>query len=295
MAILSCSQMPHVLLTRQRRVHAALTLSQLPALFRIAQLLLHQACGEHCKDSWALSRSIRDPTSTLLLSHTGNASPNDDLVTILTASSGHYGPIFNAYLEAQNALILKGKLWGAKYINLKTLLIGNGWFDPLIHYQAFYNFTVSPGNTYDYKPFNEQQQTEIYNALYAPGGCVEQTQNCYKTGDNDICGKADGFCAFFVEYELGRYANRDEYDFRELTPDPFPYNFYSDYLNTPKVQQAIGSFVNYSDYSGTVGSSFGTTGDDDREDGTVEAVRALVKQGVYVVQYTGDADYNCNW
>jgi len=208
---------------------------------------------------------------------------------------GHYGPIFNAYLEAQNALILKGKLFGAKYINLKTLLIGNGWFDPLIHYQAFYNFTVSPGNTYDYAPFNAQQEKEMYDALYAPGGCVEQTRKCYETGDNAICGSADGFCAFFVEYELGRYVSRDEYDFRELTPDPFPYNFYSNYLNTPKVQQAIGSFVNYSDYSGVVGNSFGTTGDDDREDGTIEAVRALVKQGVYVVQYTGDADYNCNW
>lgn len=37
---------------------------------------------------------------------------------------GHYGPIFNEYIETQNALIKKGKLHGAKYINLKTVLIG---------------------------------------------------------------------------------------------------------------------------------------------------------------------------
>lgn len=37
---------------------------------------------------------------------------------------GHYGPIFNEYIETQNAMIKQGKLHGAKNINLKTVLIG---------------------------------------------------------------------------------------------------------------------------------------------------------------------------
>jgi hypothetical protein len=35
----------------------------------------------------------------------------------------------------------------------------NGWYDPLIQYQAYYNFTVWPGNTYDYSPFNARYVT----------------------------------------------------------------------------------------------------------------------------------------
>jgi hypothetical protein len=82
---------------------------------------------------------------------------------------------------------------------------------------------------------------------------------------------------------------------RYLTPDPFPYNFYTQYLNLEKVQKAIGAFTNYSDYSAAVGNYFNTTGDDARESFTVEDMGLLLKQNVTVMMYTGDADYNCNW
>ncbi|KAK4504685.1 hypothetical protein PRZ48_002646 [Zasmidium cellare] len=208
---------------------------------------------------------------------------------------GHYGPIFNEYIETQNALIKGGKLHGAKWINLKTVLIGNGWYDPLIQYEAFYNFTVNPGNTYDYAPYNKSTQEMVYNSMYGKGNCYDMTVDCNTHGTNEICAAADTFCYNEVEYILDSVTGRDEYDIRELTPDPFPYNYYVDYLNTAKVQKAIGAFTNYSDSSSTVGSSFSNTGDDDREEGTVEAVRKLVEQGVYVVEYYGDADYVCNW
>lgn len=85
------------------------------------------------------------------------------------------------------------------------------------------------------------------------------------------------------------HSGRDEYDMRELTPDPFPYNFYEDYLNSPKVQAAIGAYQNFSSSSETVGNSFGSTGDDDRESGTIKHVRNLLNAGVQVVMYFGDA------
>lgn len=43
-------------------------------------------------------------------------------------------------------------------------------------------------------------------------------------------------------------------------PDPFPPRFYVDYLNTPKVQSAIGAYVNFSEFSPTTGDAFATTG-----------------------------------
>ncbi|KAG7002027.1 hypothetical protein G7Y79_00029g063230 [Physcia stellaris] len=204
---------------------------------------------------------------------------------------GHYGPVFNEYIETQNAKNISG----AHKINLDAVLIGNGWFDPLIQYQAYYNYTVFPGNTYNYSPYNASVQAQVFNNLYGTGNCVDQTKDCYRTGQNAVCSAADTFCANLVEGVYDNVLGRDEYDVRELTPDPFPYSFYVDYLNTPAVQAAIGAYQNFSESSNAVGTNFGTTGDDDRKSGTVEDVLKLLQQGVTVSLYFGDADYNCNW
>ena len=200
------------------------------------------------------------------------------------------------YIEEQNALIKAGQLQGAHHIELETVLIGNGWYDPLIQYEAYYNYSVNPGNTYGITFNNSVTKQKMYNAMYGEGNCYDMTVKCYNTGRNDVCAAADNFCYQEVEYVWDKYLGRDEYDSRELTPDPFPYNYYPEYLNTPKVQQALGAFVNFTDYSDTVGSAaFGNTGDDDRLQGSVKDCKKLVKQGVYMVQYNGDADYICNW
>ena len=132
--------------------------------------------------------------------------------------------------------------------------------------------------------------------MYGEGNCYDMTVQCYETGRDDVCESADNFCYGEVEIVLDVYANRDEYDIRELTPDPFPYSFYPKYLNKPEVQQAIGAFVNFSDYNAdAISFAFGNTGDDDRTEGAVKDCQKLVEQGVYLVQYNGDADYICNW
>jgi len=208
---------------------------------------------------------------------------------------GHYGPVFNEYIENQNSKHLPG----AHKVELESVLIGNGWYDPYLQYQAYYNFTVFPGNTYNYSPFNASLQSQFYNNLYGPGNCVDQILDCKARGIDEICASADAFCANLVESIYDIYLERDEYDVRELDtadyPDPFPYSFYIDYLNTPEVQSAIGAYQNYSESSNAVYAAFTSTGDDNRESGTVEAMRALIAQDVTVMMYTGDADYNCNW
>jgi carboxypeptidase C (cathepsin A) len=175
-------------------------------------------------------------------------------------------------------------------------MIGNGWYDPRIQYEAFYWFAVSPGNTYDYKPFNSSVEAMMYNSFYGPGNCQEQSLDCNIRGNNDVCAVADTFCYNNVESLLGTYAQRSEYDIRELVPDPFPYGYWKEYLNSAKIQQALGAFVNYTgDGGSTVGSAFANTGDDDRESSTVAASRFLADEGVYTVHFAGDADYVCNW
>ena len=205
---------------------------------------------------------------------------------------GHYAPVFNEYFETQNAKNIPG----AHKINLKTVTIGNGWYDPLIQYQAYYNYTVSPGNPYHFKPFNASFEKLMFDNLYGKGNCTDGIRHCAATGDNDICSKADDFCANNVEELLDDPSiNRDEYDIRELQPDPFPYGYFEDYLNTEKVQKAIGAFVNFSDFSGTTADAFGKTGDDGREVMSIEDVGKLLEQNVTVLMYAGDADYNCNY
>ncbi len=218
---------------------------------------------------------------------------------------GHYGPVFNEYIEQQN----EKNIPGAKKIKLETVLIGNGWYDPLIQYQgdyitipstkwessltilsaAYYNFTVYPGNTYDYSPFNDSVKAQFYNNLYGPGNCVDMLKDCYARGIDGICSFADNYCLNQVENIYDIYLGRDEYDMRELSPDPFPYAFYIAYLNSPTVQKAIGAFQNYSESSGTVGSAFGSTGDDARLVHTISDIRSLLRKNVTVMLYTGDA------
>jgi carboxypeptidase C (cathepsin A) len=200
------------------------------------------------------------------------------------------------YFLTQNALIRNDSLPFAEEIDLQSVMIGNGWYDPRIQYEAFYWFAVSPGNTYDYKPFNSSVEAMMYNSFYGPGNCQEQSLDCNIRGNNDVCAVADTFCYNNVESLLGTYAQRSEYDIRELVPDPFPYGYWREYLNSAKIQQALGAFVNYTgDGGSTVGSAFANTGDDDRESGTVAASRFLADEGVYTVHFAGDADYVCNW
>lgn len=203
---------------------------------------------------------------------------------------GHYGPIFNEYFEEQNAK----KIPGTMQISLQSVLIGNGWYDPLIQYEAYYNYTVFPGNTYDFKPFNKTFQDLMYNGMYGKGNCYDQVTSCYLTGRDDVCSIGDASCAANVENIFDIVTGRDEYDVREIMPDPYPYNFFTTYLNTPKVQKAMGAFVNYSDIN-EVNNAFQVTGDDSRNEGVTDAIKKLLDQNVTVALYAGDADYNCNW
>lgn len=145
-----------------------------------------------------------------------------------------------------------------------------------------------PGNTYDYPSFNESVKAQFYNNVYGPGNCVDMLKDCYARGIDEICTFADNYCLNEVENLYDIYLGRDEYDMRELSPDPFPYAFYIAYLNSPAVQTAIGAFQNYSESSSTVGSAFGSTGDDARLVGTISDIRSLLRKNITVMLYSGD-------
>ncbi|OTB08532.1 hypothetical protein M426DRAFT_317156 [Hypoxylon sp. CI-4A] len=246
------------------------------------------------------------PNITLTANSTANAAPNfyrtlqgflgafpqynqNGFHFATESYGGHYGPVFNAYVEEQN----EKKIPGTTEIHLQSTLIGNGWYLPSLQYLAYINFTISPGNTYDYSPYNASIQSMLYNNYYGRGNCLDRLNDCKATGLNQVCKNADDFCANLIEAVYDNYLGRDEYDSRELTPDPFPYGYYTDYLNSPELQEAIGAFTNFSS-NGAVGEAFDNTGDDSR-DIDLDTIRYLLEKGVTVALYAGDADYNCNW
>lgn len=269
--------------------------------------LPNNTCPDYAQ-SYGSCGTYSKPNHTLTANSTAGAAPNmwktlqgfmgafpeysrNGFSFTTESYGGHYAPVFNAYFLDQNAKNISD----AVNIDLENVLIGNGWFDPILQYQAYYNYTVFPGNTYDYDPYNDTVKAEWYNNMYGEGNCLDQTKQCYATGQNSICARADDFCYNKVEALYDFYSERDEYDMRYLVPDPFPYDYFVSYLNKPDVQKAIGAYQNFSTSSGTVSNAFTNTGDDDRESGTIEACRKLLDQGVQVMLYYGDADFNCNW
>ena len=78
---------------------------------------------------------------------------------------------------------------------------------------------MDPGNTYDYKPYNDSAASELYSLVYGSAGCVEQLENCAASGTNSVCAAADNYC-LQVENFYDTITGRDEDDIRQLEPDP---------------------------------------------------------------------------
>lgn len=215
----------------------------------------------------------------------------DSTVNLATESyGGHYGPIFAKYIVEQN----EANIDGAVNINLNSLLIGNGWYDAVVQTNAYYNFTVSPGNTYDVKLYTESQEEQMLNALYGTGNCIDRLVQCRETGQPFICQWADYTCTEIQSmYDL--YWDRDESDVRQSSDDPYPPNYYKAHLKRDDVIDAIGAAVNYSSNNYAANHYFILSGDDVKDVGAVDAVTWLLDAGVAVSMYAGDADFNCNW
>ncbi|RDW88375.1 carboxypeptidase S1 [Coleophoma cylindrospora] len=218
-------------------------------------------------------------------------------VHINTASyGGHYGPIFADYIVKQN----KVKAAGTVDIPLKTLMIENGFYDTRVQFAAYYNYTVSPGNTYNLNPYTAAQEQQLYTNIWGAGGCQDQQAKCNANPPpadiDNVCAAADTFCVAEVEDFFDINARRNEDDVRELAPDPFPPTYYVDYLNKANVLQAIGATTNFTQASVQTFFAFNSTGDDSRTGAIINtAMQTILQEGVTVTTFAGDADYDSNW
>ncbi|KAG2095727.1 Alpha/Beta hydrolase protein [Suillus discolor] len=205
---------------------------------------------------------------------------------------GHYVPGFVTYFEQQNALIASGKIHGVP-ISVSALMINNGWFDPLIHYVSYLNYTTNAPGYGQLRP--DDVLKNISNGLYGPDGCVAQEKACYAAGNsaesNKICRHADKYCIENV-YWLA-VDDYDPYDIRQNSSAPFPPEYYVDYLNKKDVMAKIGAEVPYDECPTKPYHKFIKTGDEART--WLPQLSALADSKMKILIWAGDADLNCNW
>ena len=176
---------------------------------------------------------------------------------------GHYGPEFADYFESQNAAITSGSVTGQN-VKLVALGVNNGWFDPILQYKAYIDFSYN--NTY--KPIiTDAQHTSFTNTYNSK--CVPALKSCKSSGSNSACASADNTCYGDIEGPLsvtpanGGVAayDFDVYDVRQPSADPYPPATYSDYLLQPSVTNAIGAKATYTQCPNAPYDKFQATGD----------------------------------
>ncbi|KAH9479646.1 Carboxypeptidase S1 [Psilocybe cubensis] len=207
---------------------------------------------------------------------------------------GHYGPAMVTFFDQQNALIKAGALKG-ELVTISALMINNGWYDPLIQNKAYVDFAFNAPGYGQLQPDNVL--AKLNQSYFEPGGCKDQEEACYAAGtgpDSDaICKKADNFCVENVFSPA--VGNRDSDDLRQnaSSPNPFPPEFYLNFLKSPTVKAKIGAESTYHECANAPFNLFSTTGDDART--LLPQLGALANSTLKILLWAGDADINCNW
>lgn len=136
--------------------------------------------------------------------------PNDSRISMATESyGGRYGPAFFAFFEAQNQRIENGSFTdddGEMFIlHLDTLMIINGCIDRPTMYFSYPAIAVN--NTYGIQAVNDSIHSQMVDALYRDGGCLDKIKDCREISTvydpmnigvnatvNDVCYDAEDFC-----------------------------------------------------------------------------------------------------
>ncbi|KAI0394316.1 Alpha/Beta hydrolase protein [Xylariaceae sp. FL0594] len=210
---------------------------------------------------------------------------------------GHYGPAFFKYFSEQNERIKKGAAKGVE-LNMHTLGIINGIVSASLQMPLYPEFAYR--NTYGIKAVNES----IYNYMKMnwdfPYGCKDSLAAC-AAGDRStpdgkaVCSQAVNVCRNLVEGPYYIVSGRNPYDIRAKDTAEVPPEPWVDYLNTARIQDAIGVDINYTSVSSSqIYTGFDYTGDWGYPE-LLEDLEAVVASGVRVAMLYGDADYICNW
>ncbi|KAL2312646.1 Carboxypeptidase Y [Schizosaccharomyces pombe] len=210
--------------------------------------------------------------------------------------AGHYIPQFAKEImehnQGANFFVASGYEMEKQYINLKSVLIGNGLTDPLVQYYFYGKMACeSP-----YGPIMSQEECDRITGAYDT--CAKLITGCYQTGFTPVCIGASLYCnnamiGPFTKTGLNIYDIREECRDQEHLCYPETGAIES-YLNQEFVQEALGVEYDYKGCNTEVNIGFLFKGDWMRKTFR-DDVTAILEAGLPVLIYAGDADYICNY
>ncbi|KAG9007868.1 hypothetical protein FRB94_013924 [Tulasnella sp. JGI-2019a] len=205
---------------------------------------------------------------------------------------GRYLPVFASTIVDNNPKIIKA---GYEPINLKSVLIGNGWTDIVTQMESYYDFQCTKTS---YRPV-QSIATCVRMKTILPR-CIETLHaECVNRFDLVGCSSAHTFCM----NELGApyiATGRNVYDVSKICEgDDLCYAIIPNittYLNRDSVRQHLGvdkAVASYSIFENDLYGRFVAAGDMFQI--SKFHVAGLLERGIDVLIYAGDYDWICNW
>ncbi|KAK8054710.1 hypothetical protein PG994_009777 [Apiospora phragmitis] len=211
---------------------------------------------------------------------------------------GHWGPGFFRHFWEQNERIRNGTTGGrGVQLEMGSLGIINGLVSARVQYPFYPEF--GRNNTYGIA-VNEFTYKLMKLNMEMTGGCKTAVDNCILTDHlpqgETLCAHAHMVCTNLVVGPFTTLGGRDNYDIRAAANADIPRSrYWMDYVNTARVQDALGVDLNYTNKSSIgVNLTFALQGDQVR-DTTFHDLEWLLAKGVRVALIYGDADFLCNW
>ncbi|KAG8786042.1 hypothetical protein FRC12_016980 [Ceratobasidium sp. 428] len=209
---------------------------------------------------------------------------------------GRYLPVFASEIIDQNK---RAEVGGFAPINLKSVLIGNGWTDFKTMIESYYeiqckNLSVVPFQDISTCVKMKQALPRCMNML---------TKECVGRTDAIGCAMAASFCESFLTVSYME-TNRNPYDMsKPCAPEElseslcYPFTKHiNNFLDRPETRKALGvhpSIGNYTGCSTDVGIRFSESMDQFHSN--QHYVAGLLERGIRVLIYAGTYDYICNW
>ncbi|OSD06714.1 serine carboxypeptidase [Trametes coccinea BRFM310] len=200
-----------------------------------------------------------------------------------------YAAVFGNYFLSQNSKIANGTISGLA-INLKSIGVGGGVFDPLTQYPLYEDYVVSNPYAQLISAREVLDQTRLWFAA-DNSGIQKKIQNCYQNSYEDdklVCWDAvlaanQGWVDTLYGHYNPYYVRSDE----AYPPSAVPY------LSRKDVQAKIGALSNYSDSNALVAYNL-------EEGGTwlrnhAQEIADLINQDIPTLFWAGDADFYGNY
>ncbi|KAH8551592.1 peptidase S10, serine carboxypeptidase [Umbelopsis sp. PMI_123] len=205
--------------------------------------------------------------------------------------TGHYLPALG------REIVRRQQSSSPPNFNLDSVLIGNGWTNPLIQSEKYIDFGCDEVNAFSESPvFEEDTCDSMKKALPR---CKRLSKFCYDHPSTLACMPAQVGCAP-LEAPCGQNG-RNPYDIRKKCDEgnSLCYDVLSGleiWANRPDVRAELGvddAVEKYESCQNQVGFRFGLTADNPKN--FAPHVTEILAAGVRVLIYAGDKDCICNW